>query len=137
MNILSVKYLKIMGVWLKKAMNLIKALSLLSDNLVSVIVRWSKFKIKQWFEKNKRNVENFIIAIPVFTLIYFIPYTFMLGNKERTIVGITLQIIAGAILILSQISSNQRISADSGEIGHLSAPNRPPPGRGEATPSSC
>lgn len=116
MKIISVKYLNILIVWLKKATNLLRALSLSSKNLVSVIVKWCKSRIREWYEKNNQNLLNFVITIPVLILIYFIPYTFMLGNKERTIIGITLQILAGAILIFDQISSNVRIRKQVAKI---------------------
>lgn len=109
MKIISVKYLDILRVWLKTAMNLPKALSLVLKNLVSMIVGWSKSKIRERFEKNSENLVNFVITIPVLVLTFFIPYTFMLSTKERTIIGIILQILAGAILIFDQISSNMRI----------------------------
>lgn len=59
---------------------------------------------------------NFVITIPVLVLAYFIPYTFMLGNKERTIIGIILQILAGGILVFDQISSNTRIRKKAAKI---------------------
>lgn len=109
MKIISVKHLNIIRVWLKKATSLLIALSPLSKNLVSVIVRWGKSWIRERFEKKKQSLVNLVITIPVLVLIYFIPYTFMLDTKERTIIGIMLQILAGAILIFDQISSNMRI----------------------------
>jgi hypothetical protein len=120
MKILSTKPLTIMRAWFKKALNIIgafspsfqksmnhiKALSILFKNLIFIFVRQNIFRVNGWFKKNKQNFVNFLISIPVIVLIYFIPYTFLLGSKERTIVGVILQILAGAILIFDQISSN-------------------------------
>ncbi len=103
------KNLNTIKIWFKKVTNLIKALSLLWKHLVSFSVKRCESKVRGWFEKNKQNLVNFVIIIPVLVLIYFIPYTFMLGNKERTVIGIILQILAGAILIFDQISSNEKI----------------------------
>lgn len=116
MKILSSKYLNIIGAWIKKATNLIKTLPLSLNNLVSMLVRWGKSKIREGFEKNKQHLINFVITIPVLVLIYFIPYTFMLGNKERTIIGIILQVLAGAILVFDQISSNEGIKKQMTKI---------------------
>ena len=108
MNILSIKHLNTIRVWLKNTKNFLKAFLLLKD-LAFMLITGGKSKIREWFNPKKRSVENFLIALPVLLLIYFIPYTFMLENKQKTIIGILLQILTGAILVFEQISSNRRI----------------------------
>jgi len=91
---------------LRKAVYSVKALSLSATGALSRPVSLNISRVREWFGENKQVLAAtaFIIAV-----MYFIPYTFMLGNRERTVVGITLQILAGAILVFDQISSNPRI----------------------------
>lgn len=74
--------------------------------VLSRLVTQKISRVKGWFEKNKWILAATILVIAI---IYFIPYTFMLGDRGKTIAGITLQIFAGAILVFEQISSNDRI----------------------------
>jgi len=69
--------------------------------------------VKAWFGKIKQILAATILVIAI---IYFIPYTFMLGDRWKTIVGITLQILAGAILVFEQILSNERIRDQTTKI---------------------
>lgn len=80
------------------------------------VVFYSKSRIREWFEKNKQNLVNFVITIPLLILVYFIPYTFMLDNKGKAIAGIVLQILTGAIIVSAQISSNERIKEQISKI---------------------
>ncbi len=107
--ILSVMFLVTIIILLWIAANRIKAYYLLLGGLVYSSVRLGKSKIMTRFEDRKQSMVNVVITIPVLILIYLIPFTFMLGNKDRTIIGIILQILAGAILIIDQISSNRTI----------------------------
>ena len=70
--------------------------------VLSRLVTQKISRVKGWFEKNKWILAATILVIAI---IYFIPYTFMLGDRGKTIVGITLQILTGAILVFQQISS--------------------------------
>jgi hypothetical protein len=107
------KYLNIIRAWLKKAMNLIKALSLSLKNQVSMLVKRNISKVKEWFGKNRQNL---VMTICIIAIMYSIPYTFMLENKERTVIGIILQILVGAILVFGQISSSANIKKQVTEI---------------------
>jgi hypothetical protein len=91
---------------LRKATSFTEDLFLSLRRVLSRLVTQKISRVKEWFGKNKQILAVIILVI---ALIYFIPYTFMLGNREKTIVGIILQILAGAILIFDQISSNARI----------------------------
>jgi len=92
--------------WFKKALYFVKALFLSVKRVASQSAGCDVSRAKQWFGKNKQTIAATILIIAI---IYFIPYTFMLGDKGKTIVGITLQIVAGAILVFEQILSNDRI----------------------------
>lgn len=87
-------------------MNFTKDLFILLRNVLSRLVIQKISRAKAWFGKNKQILAATILVLAV---IYFIPYTFMLGDRWKTTVGITLQILAGAILVFEQISSNERI----------------------------
>jgi hypothetical protein len=87
-------------------MNFTKDLFILLRNVLSRLVIQKISRVKAWFGKNKQILAATILVLAV---IYFIPYTFMLGDRGKTTVGITLQILAGAILVFEQISSNERI----------------------------
>jgi len=100
-------YLTVLISWLRKAMNFTEDLLLSLRRVLSRLVTQKISRVKEWFEKNKRILAATILVIAI---IYFIPYTFMLGDRGKTIAGITLQIFAGAILVFEQISSNKRIS---------------------------
>ena len=93
-------------IWFKRSMDFIKALPISVKNLASTFIRGNASRVKEWFRKNKHILA---MLIPVIAIVYFIPYTFMLGNRERTIIGIILQILAGVILVFNQIASNPRI----------------------------
>jgi hypothetical protein len=100
------EYLTISIAWLKKAMHFVKALFLSLRCVASQSVGCNVSRVKEWFGKNKQIL---VATIVVIVIIYFIPYTFMLGDRWKTIVGIILQILAGAILVFEQILSNDRI----------------------------
>ena len=106
MKTLSSLYLTVLILWFKKAMHFVKALFPSPKRVLSKLVGLNISRVRQWFGKNKQILAatTFVIAV-----IYFIPYTFMLGDRWKTIVGITLQILTGAILVFEQISSNERI----------------------------
>ncbi len=87
-------------------MNFTKDLFLSLRHVLSRLVTQKISRVKAWFGKNKQILAATILVLAV---IYFIPYTFMLGDRGKTIAGITLQILAGAILVFEQISSNERI----------------------------
>ena len=106
MKTLSSVYLTVLIAWLKKAMYFVKALFPSPKRVLSKLVGLNISRVKEWFRNNKQNVAATILVMAV---IYFIPYTFMLENREKTIVGIILQILAVAILVFDQISSNPRI----------------------------
>lgn len=106
MKTLSSVYLTVLTAWFKKAMNFAEALFLPSKHALFRLARRKISRVKGWFGKNKRIIGATILVIAI---IYFIPYTFMLGDRGKTIAGITLQIFAGAVLVFDQISSNDRI----------------------------
>jgi len=99
-------YLTVLISGLKKATHSVKALFSSAKCALSRLARLNISRVREWFRKNKQILAatTFVIAV-----IYFIPYTFMLGDRWKTIVGITLQILTGAILVFEQISSNERI----------------------------
>jgi hypothetical protein len=99
-------YLTVLISWLRKAMNFTEALFLSLRRVLSRLVTQKISRVKEWFGKNKQILA---VVILVIALVYFIPYTFMLGDRWKTIVGIILQILTGAILLFKQISSNKRI----------------------------
>jgi hypothetical protein len=94
-------------------MNFIEDLFLSLRRVLSRLVTQKISRVKAWFGKNKQVLAATILVIAI---IYFIPYTFMLGDKWKTIVGITLQILAGAILVFEQILSNERIRDQTTKI---------------------
>jgi hypothetical protein len=100
------EYLTISIAWLKKAMHFVKELFLSLKCVASQSVVRNASRVKKWFEKNKQILAAVIL---ITAIIYLIPYTFMLGDRGKTIVGIILQILAGVILVFEQISSNDRI----------------------------
>ena len=99
-------YLTLLISWFKKVMHSLKALFSSAKRALSRLARLNISRVREWFGKNKQILAatTFVIAV-----VYFIPLTFMLGDRGRTIVGITLQILTGAILVFAQISSNERI----------------------------
>ena len=99
--------------WFKKAMHFVKELFLSLKCVASQSVGCNISRVKEWFGKNKQILAATILVIAI---IYFVPYTFMLGDRGKTIVGITLQILAGAILVFEQILSNERIRDQTTKI---------------------
>ena len=87
-------------------MNFTEDLFLSLRHVLSRLVTQKISIVKEWFGKNKQILAATILVIAI---IYFIPYTFMLGDRGKTIAGIMLQILAGGILVFEQISSNERI----------------------------
>jgi hypothetical protein len=106
MKIPQTKYLSTVRTWITKTAKSGRALLLRLTSLISIWLKRRKSKIIDWFKKNGQNLA---ITAPVLIFMYLVPYTFMLGNREKTIVGIILQILAGAILVFDQIASNARI----------------------------
>jgi hypothetical protein len=106
MKTLSSVHLTLLISWLKKGMHFDKAFFPSPKHVLSQSVGLNISKVREWFGKNKQTL---IAAILIVAVLYFIPYTFMLGYRGKTTVGIALQIIAGAILVFEQISSNERI----------------------------
>jgi hypothetical protein len=94
-------------------MNFTEDLFLSLRRVLSRLVIQKISRVKAWFGKNKQTLAATILVI---VIIYFIPYTFMLENRWKTIVGITLQILAGAILVFEQILSNERIRDQTTKI---------------------
>ena len=92
--------------WFMKAVSSVEALCLSLGHLFFESTRRNISVFKQWFGENKQilGAIAFIVAI-----IYFILFTSMLEDRWKTIVGIVLQIVAGAILVLEQILANDRI----------------------------
>lgn len=107
------EYLTIAVLWPKKAMHFVKALYLSLKRVASQSVGCNVSRLKEWFGKNKQAIAATVLVIAI---IYFIPYTFMLGDKGKTIVGTILQILAGAILVFDQILSNERIRDQTTKI---------------------
>jgi len=99
--------------WLKKVVDCLKALFPSAKRALSRLVVRNISRVREWFEKNKHILPATIAVIAV---VYFIPYTFVLGNRGKTVVGIMLQIIAGTILVIEQISSTDRIRDKVTEI---------------------
>ncbi|MFW6118367.1 MAG: hypothetical protein ACOC6R_02605 [Chloroflexota bacterium] len=94
-------------------MNFTEDLFLSLRHVLSRLVTQKTSRVKEWFGKNKQILAATIFVIAI---IYFIPYTFMLGDRWKTIVGIILQILAGAILVFEQILANDRIKNQTTKI---------------------
>jgi hypothetical protein len=99
-------WLTVLVGWLKKAIYSVGASFVRLGHIISALAAQNTCRLKGWFRKHRQNL---IATVIVVAFLYFIPYTFMLAGREKTIVGIVLQILAGAVLILDQISSNPRI----------------------------
>lgn len=106
MKTLSSVYLTVLISWFRKAVNFSKDLFLSLKHALFRLVIQKISRVKAWLGKNKQVLAATILVLAI---IYFIPYTFMSGDRGKTIAGITLQICAGAILVFEQISSNERI----------------------------
>lgn len=106
MKITSVKYLNAIVEWLKKTWE--KIGKSCSDKWKLMrkwfVGKWEK--VREWIRINRVSL---LWVIPIMAILYLMPLTFMLADKERAIVGIVLQILAGVILVFDQIASNENV----------------------------
>ena len=70
-----------------------------------------RFCVNYWLSTHGKGLEATVVAIVLLVIVYFIQLTFTLGSHAKSIIGVSLQIAAGVILLLDQISANERIRA--------------------------